>query len=279
MMKPVVYSWQSRRTRWALHETTSSAPWSFQLHRHEGFCDLTLVCTGQVINVVNGRETPLAAGTLAWTREQDLHRLEGTEFRYLNLNLAETKLELLAAAVGREREFKALRAQPATPWAHLGPRASRVEAEWFRLFQMQRNPEAELLVHQLALGVLAELIAAQVDPAATRADLPAWLTEGMAYAQGAIETGVTVRDLVRVCARSPEHVSRSFSRHLGLSPSAWLNQQRLARAALLLTCTNREILDICFRVGFQSASYFYRRFRSAYAMTPRQYRARYGQPH
>ncbi|MEM1048623.1 MAG: AraC family transcriptional regulator [Pseudomonadota bacterium] len=83
----------------------------------------------------------------------------------------------------------------------------------------------------------------------------------------------------------------ALARHFGLSPrrvhqvfepsgctvSDTINARRLARAASLLICDSQadaSIGTIAYAVGYRDLSYFNRRFRRAYGMTPTEYRAR-----
>jgi AraC-like DNA-binding protein len=257
---------------WAIHETRSTKAWAYPPHRHDGFGDLMLVCEGQVTNVVNGYTTEVYAGSVAWTRERDLHEIQGSSFRFLNLNLPDERLEILALALGRGKELEALKTQPSTPWARTGDKAAGLERSLTRLLTTPRGPLADLRVNELTVQLLAILLAPHLSVSRKPATQPEWLERGLKHIEQHIEDGVSVSELSSVCNRSPEHISRSFQHHLGMSPSAWINQQRITRASLLLSSTNREILDICYDVGFQSPSYFYRIFKTATGLPPKQYR-------
>ncbi len=83
----------------------------------------------------------------------------------------------------------------------------------------------------------------------------------------------------------------ALARHFGLSPrrvhqvfepsgrtvSDTINDRRLARAAVLLTSSSpadTSVGAIAYAVGYRDLSYFNRRFRRTYGMTPSEYRAR-----
>lgn len=76
-----------------------------------------------------------------------------------------------------------------------------------------------------------------------------------------------------------EHVSisrgecfRCFKHFMNKTPVEYINEYRLQQAAVLLRETDRNITDISTSCGFENASYFSRLFRSAFGMTPFQYR-------
>jgi AraC family cel operon transcriptional repressor len=228
-----------------------------------------------VTNVVNGHATALNAGTVAWTRERDLHEVTGRSFRFLNLNIPDERLEILALALGRGKELEALKNQPTTPCARLGDKAAELERSWTRLLTTPEGPLADLLVNELAVQLLTPLLAPHLTEQQEQIGRPEWLERGLKHIERHIEDGVTVSELTDVCHKTPEHISRSFKKHLGVSPSAWINQQRISRASLLLANTNRDILDICFSIGFQSPSYFYRLFSKAAGLSPQAYRRKH----
>jgi len=260
---------------WRIHEVSTSRPWSFPEHRHHGFCDLMLVCEGSLRQEVNGKPLDLQAGDLTWIRETDRHILRGDRLRYLNINLPGERLRLSALSVDREREYDTLLRRTLPPVVALGQHLPRLREEWSRLFHLQGSAAGNLIFHNVMTGALIELLLPLVGTKNKERDLPPWLEDCLTHIHQQIEEGVGLADLPRVCRRSPEHISRSFSRYLGLSPSGWINQQRLGRAALLLAATNRDISDIGYSIGFNNLSYFYRLFRRVYGVPPLVYRRTY----
>ena len=57
----------------------------------------------------------------------------------------------------------------------------------------------------------------------------------------------------------------------------FINGQRIARAAELLSTTQLSIEAIAAMAGYNSPQYFSRRFKAAYGFTPGEYRLRGGQ--
>ncbi len=72
--------------------------------------------------------------------------------------------------------------------------------------------------------------------------------------------------------RSKEHVARELKKCLGKTPTEIVNQARMRYAADKLCRTALPITDIAMDCGFESLSHFYKIFRTAYGITPRQYR-------
>ena len=53
-----------------------------------------------------------------------------------------------------------------------------------------------------------------------------------------------------------------------------LQEKRLKAACALLRQTDLPVSDIAAAVGYENSSYFYRRFREIYRMSPKEFRER-----
>ena len=67
---------------------------------------------------------------------------------------------------------------------------------------------------------------------------------------------------------------RVFQNTIGMAPGKFLTQLRLQQAALLLNKTQKSVLVVALEVGYQSEAHFSKAFKTAYGMSPSQYRKR-----
>ena len=74
----------------------------------------------------------------------------------------------------------------------------------------------------------------------------------------------------------PEHLLRVFKRHEGITVLQYINDLKLARAKQMLSETDIQIREIAERLGFTSAGYFGRFFKSKAGTTPNLYREQQG---
>lgn len=79
-------------------------------------------------------------------------------------------------------------------------------------------------------------------------------------------------DLAELLSISERQLARILREHYGMGFRQKLLSARMDRAEWLLRSTGMRISDICTAVGFSSEGDFFRRFRSCFGMTPRQYR-------
>jgi AraC-like DNA-binding protein len=80
-------------------------------------------------------------------------------------------------------------------------------------------------------------------------------------------------EAARRLSLSPASFSRFFRARVGKTYAALATEVRLVAACRELIETDRAIIDIAFRSGFENLSNFNRRFRAIKGMTPREFRA------
>ncbi len=82
----------------------------------------------------------------------------------------------------------------------------------------------------------------------------------------------TLQDLADSLHQSDSALSRLIRRRTGHTFQELLQQERLSRAARLLTDTRLTVAEILSAVGYENSSYFYRIFEEKYGMSPKKYR-------
>lgn len=83
---------------------------------------------------------------------------------------------------------------------------------------------------------------------------------------------VRMPDLARRLGLSLRTLNRRFLQAAGMSPGAYLQQQRMLNARDLLRTSNLSIAEVAAAVGYTDSGYFCRLFREAMKQTPRDYR-------
>lgn len=72
---------------------------------------------------------------------------------------------------------------------------------------------------------------------------------------------------------TPRAIQKAFLRETGRTPTAFITERRLERAAELLVAEpGRSVTDIAFALGFNDAAFFTRCFRRRFGKTPRAWR-------
>lgn len=86
-------------------------------------------------------------------------------------------------------------------------------------------------------------------------------------------------DLSAKLGVSTRHVNTIFKERYTMTPVQYLTEVRLKRAKKLLVETNKDIISICFEVGFESLPTFYRLFNNYTQTSPKKYRYNYTHGH
>ena len=103
------------------------------------------------------------------------------------------------------------------------------------------------------------------------------ITELRRYIHRNLTQPMTLEDLAKRNHISVTHFSRLFRQYFGTSPMHYIIQQRMTRAATLLTETTSPIRLVGEAVGYDDAYYFSRLFKRIIGITPRDYRRAHAQ--
>lgn len=78
---------------------------------------------------------------------------------------------------------------------------------------------------------------------------------------------------------STRHVNSIFKNQFEMTPMKYLNEVRMEVAKKLLLETDKDIASICFEIGFDAISTFYRRFKEYTHLSPNHYRLQFNENH
>jgi AraC-like DNA-binding protein len=244
-------------------------------HCHD-FPELFWVEEGQGVHLIGNERRIIHPGTLVFIRPEDVHTLGAgvPDGRFVLCNLA-----------FRPDFWKTLRSRHRASlgdWFRPGPPAVRERMVGSGVLDFLRRAGLELIAAPrtplFLERFLLNLAYALRGPEEEARHLPGWLREAAEQVEREklfrVEPGG--KALARTARRSVAHVAREVRKHLGKTPTDWVNEMRMRHAAQLLAGTRREILDICGDCGFENVGHFYALFRTQYAMTPLAYRRRSG---
>ncbi len=243
---------------------------SYPLHSHEDFGEFMFLARGRMRHRVNGVDVELGAGDLVLVREDDEHAVACDDVLYFNTNIRSADLQRTADYLDEGDRLRRALAAPMPPMVRLPPgQRPALEDVLVRLQVHQGTPAGGRLLQQ-ALIVCCQAVLPLAGDAVHRGP-PEWLAQLMVDAATRLPV-MSPAALARLAGVGPEHLSRTFRRHLGTTPAAWLNRQRLERAVVALVETNDPVTAIALDLGFGSPGYFARVFRATYDCTPTEYR-------
>jgi transcriptional regulator GlxA family with amidase domain len=85
-------------------------------------------------------------------------------------------------------------------------------------------------------------------------------------------TTFAIRDLAAELRLSPAYLQRLFKNETGVCMGEWLSEQRLRRAAYLLSSSYLSIKEITHAIGYEHTSSFIRAFERRFLQAPARYR-------
>ncbi|WP_029422015.1 helix-turn-helix transcriptional regulator [Alicyclobacillus macrosporangiidus] len=83
---------------------------------------------------------------------------------------------------------------------------------------------------------------------------------------------LSAEDLAGMLKITPRHMNDIFKQQYHVTPIQYLTEVRVQRAKELLLNTDKEVVSICFEVGFETLSTFYRAFKRKVGVSPLQFR-------
>ncbi|MGE5676073.1 MAG: AraC family transcriptional regulator [Mycobacterium leprae] len=243
-------------------------------HFHD-FYEFFLVNQGELYHMINGQRALLAAGSLMLIRPHDRHYYEqhgeaGCEL--INLAFATETFDDLLQYLGQGPLSAGLLADPIPPCHPLSPDELVTVAE--RLKGLTRSVTDKGRLRAEIRAVLADLFVRYFMPrrATPQTDSPAWLTGLMREMRKQENFTLGLPRLHELAPVSPEHLCRSMKKHLGQTPTDWLNDLKLHYAADLLAHSDEEIVAVALQAGFSNLSHFYHLFGQRFGASPGEFR-------
>jgi len=231
-----------------------------------------LVEEGELIHVVNRKKEHLPPGTLVFIRPADEHRFTASphECSFTNVIIPKETLRFF-----RERY---LFLQDVFFWSSSKqPFQIQLEGETFSRIQSGMKelffaPRSMFEIERFLMAAFGEL--SRIMGKTDHSDVSDWLRSALGSIREPERAALGIQEFYRLAGRSPEHVSRTLKKQLGVTPSEVVNRARLEMAAGLLEMTDQNISAIAMDCGFKSLGWFYSVFHRQFGITPLHYRRR-----
>ena len=98
------------------------------------------------------------------------------------------------------------------------------------------------------------------------------ISKAVSYIRSNFNSDITLSEVAKSHFISPEHLSRTFKKEMGVGFSDFLTLVRLQKAEnLLKKRDDKSISEIAYSCGFNDSNYFSDKFKKAYGISPLQY--------
>lgn len=241
-----------------------------QLHTQD-YSEIFWLVNGKARLHLDAERRVLTEGDLVFMPPACAHGLQGVgeESHLVNLIVPSTEVSALMSRYPDAEHYLAPKSgEPVI--IHRDIRAlSRVSS---RAVTLESAPRTTLHLEAFLVPLIAEL-------AQEARDFPSAMPDWLAKALLAAEDPDVFRDgaagLVAQCGKAHAHVARTMQKHLGMTPSDFVNARRMEYAARQLAGTPDSLSEIAEEIGISNMSHFHRLFRKRYGVTLRQYRIKH----
>ncbi|MBB3712711.1 AraC family cel operon transcriptional repressor [Limimaricola variabilis] len=238
------------------------------LHGHD-FFELAWVQNGRVRHhLPDGRED-LAEGSVICAGPGHLHGLQGRGEHALVVSVT-LHPDLVTDLARRHPDLAGRLFWSGAAAPVRLTRDSRQMAELNRAaLRLERGRRDALGAEAFLLPIICGLTE---EEAPLPAQAPVWLARACAAARDPAVFQEGAAGFARAAGKAHPHVSRSMRRFLDMSPSDWINAQRMDYAARRLTGSADSLAEIAAECGVPNLSHFHKLFREAHGQTPQRFR-------
>ena len=229
-------------------------------HVHE-FFEIEYIISGKGTCIIDGKEYPMRAGTLFFLSPVNTHAVRDADAELINVMFRleySTDLPMLSL-------FTVFH----TPCFLLDVRdRALLHAE---LAEIVDTHEGNIRYARRLLECVLEKLRLLSAPEKEHATLP-YIRHAILYATEHFREDLSLERTAASLGLSPTYFSELFSREVGISFKQYLDNLRFSHAKELLSFTDLPVSEVHRLSGFTDYANFSRRFKSAFGMTPTDYR-------
>ena len=98
------------------------------------------------------------------------------------------------------------------------------------------------------------------------------IMDAITYMENCYSKDPSLQETAKIAGFSTAYFSRLFQSELGMSYTEYLTHVKIRHVQILLTQTNKSIMEIAQETGFCHGNYLSEQFKKAVGMTPGKYR-------
>lgn len=249
------------------------------LHTHD-FYEIFVVADGSALHLINDSVQTITRGDLFFIRPKDIHCYDfyhSEDFILINLGFSIRMFQSIQYFFENTKELNSLLDNPFPKYIHLEEQElSDVirsfldigERMNYSMNKIQLSFHAQCYFALLLNDYFIEYPQFEVK----NRNSPTWLDDVLSQMQRLenLQEGFTKMLSLSPCSKN--HLCRLLKSTLGLTPTEYINEQRINYSVYLLSQTTNDILSISEMVGFNNLSHFYHLFKQKFSCSPAQFR-------
>lgn len=238
-------------------------------HRHD-FFEVFIIEEGVARHRKNGNTQVLSQDSVTFVFPDDEHSFSNGSrepLRFINLAFTDAIFSRALSSAALDGGAEALRETVYLP--HGVSKQLITRLFWLRNECDPFEPEAR---ESMICTMLSDILTSFTLGSRDASSVPQWLKSACEEMRREKNFTAGLPRFISLSGKTQEHLTRCMKKYFGTSPSEFINELRLERAAHLLLNCEKSVFDVMLDCGFQNASYFNKRFKEKYHMTPTKYR-------
>ncbi len=248
------------------------------MHDHD-FGEICLVLKGMIRHHVNGQTQDLTGGTLVFIRPGDVHcfqQYENEICELVNFAYGMRMLDDLSQYLGSRVLLKRLSSPAMPPTYNISVSEAdelSVQLLTINTLQITAIDIAAIRVRKILADLFVTYFLEKEAPYVNTPSIPTWLERVCNAMKNDDNLRVGLKAMQAMAGCTPEHLCASFRKYINKTPTEFINELRVNKAARKLVESDEKILSIAYDLGFRSQSRFYQIFKKHYNLSPARYRA------
>ncbi len=242
-------------------------------HRHT-FYEVFYIISGTASHLVNGHTQMLSTGDLLFLSTKDDHMFcEVEQFRCVrrDIMLSPSLFEEACAYLSPALLSQFLNREIPTVYHLSASKIASLERKLNTALLCSNTDPASS--QQLIRAFLIDLLSQHLQQSSHSAiRQPQWVTDLMSAFSNISHFKTETSVILKEYAYNLSYMRRVFKQHTGLTMTEFRKHKQLEYAKSILLSSNEPIEKIADICGFNSASYFFRYFKSQVGASPKKYR-------
>jgi AraC family cel operon transcriptional repressor len=232
--------------------------------------------------LINDSVQTISKGDLFFIRPQDTHCYDfyhSEDFILINLGFSRRMFQNIQHFLANTKHMSSLLENPFPKYIHLeNTQRSDIIQEFLEIGDRMNNStnKVQLSLHAQSYFALLlnDYFIDYPQFEVRNRNSPIWLDEALSKMQRLENLQEGFTKLLSLSPCSKNHLCRLMKSTLNLTPTQYINEQRLNYSVFLLSQTSNDILTISEMVGFNNLSHFYHLFKQKFSCSPAQFRKR-----
>ncbi len=277
-------AWQSETDEYVLDSNYEINEVSLSVtapeHTHR-FVELVYTLGGKGIHTIDGKEYHVKSGDMLVINYSSRHSVTPLEnLRYIDIMLkpeyvnntlkgTEDLFLLLQLRSFSDLSNQIIRDNVALHFDGNERGKAELLLNWTLEEQSNPAPAGELIKYSALSMLLCLVFRKMTEKQRVR---PEFNEQLVSYIKRNCTLKLSISEIAAECGYTPEHFSRKFKEYTGMSPTAYITECRIRKAANLLSETEESIEVILSECGFTDRTAFFKKFSEIMGATPLQYR-------